>query len=72
VRDERLEPFAGERCPPAASLPRLLAKKLHWSIGLDVMKHYENLHQFCQRAGFEDEAAWIARRLKEVRNDGSK
>ena len=47
-------------------------EKLHWSIGLDVMKHYENLHQFCQRAGFEDEAAWIARRLKEVRNDGSK
>jgi hypothetical protein len=37
-----------------------------------VVKHYEHLHQFCQRAGFEDEAAWIARRLKEVRNDGSK
>jgi len=47
-------------------------RKLQWSIGFDVVKHYENLHQFCQRARFEDEAAWIARRLKEVRNDGSK
>jgi hypothetical protein len=36
------------------------------------VKHYEHLHQFCQRAGFEDEAAWIARRLKELREDGYK
>jgi hypothetical protein len=36
------------------------------------VKHYEQLHQFCQRAGFEDEAAWIARRLKEVREEEHK
>jgi len=47
-------------------------RKLQWSIGFDVVKHYEHLHQFCQRAGFEDEAAWIARRLKELREDGYK
>ena len=47
-------------------------RKLQWSIGFDVVNHYEYLHQFCQRAGFEDEAAWIARRLNEIRNDGSR
>jgi archaemetzincin len=47
-------------------------RKLQWSIEFDVVKHYEHLHQFCQRAGFEDEAAWIARRLKELREDGYK
>jgi archaemetzincin len=41
-------------------------RKLQWSIGFDVVKHYEQLYQFCQRAGFEHEAAWIARRLKEL------
>jgi archaemetzincin len=47
-------------------------RKLQWSIGFDVVKHYEQVHQFCQRAGFEDEAAWIARRLKKVREEGHK
>jgi len=47
-------------------------RKLQWSIWFDVVKHYEQLHQFCQRAGFEDEGAWIARRLKELREEEHK
>lgn len=47
-------------------------RKLQWSTGFDVVKRYEQLHQLCQRAGFEDEAVWIARRLQEVRGEQHK
>ncbi|HMJ65976.1 MAG TPA: archaemetzincin, partial [Candidatus Binatia bacterium] len=47
-------------------------RKLQWSVGFDVVKHYEELNRFCQHAGFKDEALWIVRRLKKIREDISK
>jgi len=42
-------------------------RKLQFSVGFDVAKHYEALAQFHQQAGFADEAAWLARRLEKIR-----
>ena len=45
-------------------------RKLQWSIGFDVVKHYEELARFYRQAGFDDEAAWVSRRLEKI-SDGA-
>ncbi len=45
-------------------------RKLQFSVGFDVVKRYENLAKFDERAGFADEAAWLARRLEIIRSHG--
>ena len=47
-------------------------RKLQWSVGFDVVKRYEELSKFYQHAGFDDEAAWITRRLQTIRGDARK
>jgi archaemetzincin len=39
-------------------------RKLHWSIGFDVVERYRCLQMFAEQAGFEDEARWLADRLQ--------
>jgi archaemetzincin len=41
-------------------------RKLHHSIGFDVPQRYARLFRFYRRAGFDDEAAWIRRRLEKI------
>lgn len=43
-------------------------RKLHFSIGFDVEKRYEKLLLFYQSRGFQDEAKWVAKRLKRIRD----
>jgi archaemetzincin len=38
-------------------------RKLHYSIGFDVVARYQRLLDFCRRVGFEDEARWLERRI---------
>lgn len=39
-------------------------RKLHSSIGFDVVERYRCLRKFAEQAGFEDEARWLADRLR--------
>ena len=39
-------------------------RKLHWSIGFDVVERYQRLWKFAEQAGFEDEARWLDHRLR--------
>jgi archaemetzincin len=39
-------------------------RKLQWSVGFDVVDRYRRLERFSRKAGFEDEVAWIGRRLR--------
>jgi archaemetzincin len=41
-------------------------RKLQFSVGFDVVKRYEALAQFYRRAGIDDEAGWVARRLEKI------
>jgi archaemetzincin len=43
-------------------------RKLHFSVGFDVVKRYAALAQFDRQAGLEDEAAWLDRRLEKLRH----
>lgn len=43
-------------------------RKLHFNIGFDIEKRYEDLLFFYQRQGFCEEAAWVARRLQRIRH----
>ena len=43
-------------------------RKLQFCVGFDVVKRYEALAQFERRAGLEDEAAWVERRLETIRH----
>ncbi len=42
-------------------------RKLQFSVGFDVVKRYQELMQFNQGAGFEDEAKWLTQRLEKIR-----
>lgn len=42
-------------------------RKLHFSIGFNVEKRYEDLLLFYQQHGFNEEAEWVAARLKRIR-----
>ena len=37
--------------------------KLYHAVGFDIPVRYERLMAFSQQAGFDDEAAWLTRRL---------
>jgi len=50
------------RCP-------VCLRKLHFSIGFDVVDRYHKLLDFYQRAGFAPETQWVARRLKKIVGD---
>jgi archaemetzincin len=39
-------------------------RKLQYSIGFDVVARYRNLLHFYQKAGLDDEAKWVAKRLE--------
>lgn len=41
-------------------------RKLHHSIGFDVAERYHRLRAFCEQVEFEDEARWLAGRLKHL------
>jgi len=41
-------------------------RKLRYSIGFDVVNHYGNLFRFYKRVGFDDDAQWVANRLKRI------
>jgi len=40
-------------------------KKFRWNTGFDIMTRYENLKTFYTEQGLEDEAQWVAQRLRE-------
>jgi len=43
-------------------------RKLHHSIGFDVIVRYKDLRNFCGREGFDKEAAWFQRRIEHLTN----
>jgi archaemetzincin len=45
-------------------------RKLHSSIGFDVVLRYERMLKFYRRAGFSPEAQWIASRLRKISGAG--
>jgi hypothetical protein len=38
-------------------------RKLHDSVGFDIIGRYRQMHGQYEAAGFTDEAAWLAQRL---------
>ena len=46
-------------------------RKLQSSLGFDVVKRYETLREFDHDAGFDDEARWLAARLKSLAHTGA-
>ena len=44
-------------------------RKLHQSVGLDILQRYEQLVDYCRQTGIDDEAEWLSRRLKWIRNE---
>jgi hypothetical protein len=44
-------------------------RKLQFSIGFDVVDRYRKLLLFYQKAGFDQEAKWVSKRLKRVLGD---
>jgi len=52
------------RTHPSTRQRQLLTEgKLHHAVGFDISARYERLLAFSQQAGFDDEAAWLSRRL---------
>jgi archaemetzincin len=45
-------------------------RKLQWSIGFQVTDHYRRLQDFSHKAGFEDEAQWLERRMRLIARPG--
>jgi archaemetzincin len=41
-------------------------RKLHYSVGFDVMERYKQLHDFSEREGFLEEADWFRRRIEHL------
>lgn len=46
-------------------------RKLQFSIGFDVVDRYRKLLDFYKKAGFENEARWVANRLKRISGGGA-
>lgn len=42
-------------------------RKLHHSVGFDVIERYRRLHDFCEKIGFENEEVWLEDRLEYLR-----
>jgi archaemetzincin len=38
-------------------------RKLHWSVGFDVVDRYKRLRDFYKDVGFEDEVRWLDQRI---------
>jgi len=38
-------------------------RKLHWSVGFDVVDRYEKLRDFYKDVGFEEEVRWLDQRI---------
>ncbi|MBW1800234.1 MAG: hypothetical protein JRJ85_05835 [Deltaproteobacteria bacterium] len=51
------------------SLCPVCLRKLQFSIGFDVVDRYQKLLDFYERAGFENEAEWVSKRLKWIWNE---
>lgn len=43
-------------------------RKLHFSVGFDLVNRYRRLNDFCAAVGFDDEARWLAKRVEHVRS----
>ncbi|MEE8553110.1 MAG: archaemetzincin, partial [Desulfobacterales bacterium] len=50
------------------SLCPVCLRKLQFGIGFDVVDRYQKLLDFYKRAGFENEAGWVSKRLKWILN----
>ena len=48
------------------SLCPVCFRKLHWSIEFDVVDRYQELLEFYREVGFDDEARWVANRLRRI------
>jgi archaemetzincin len=46
-------------------------KKFRWALGFDMIKRYEALRAFYKKHGLTDEAAWVAKRLRQCRGAAS-
>ena len=42
-------------------------RKLQFGVGFDVVKRYQDLAQFDEQAGLEDEAKWLVRLVEKIR-----
>ena len=51
---------------PVHPCPECL-KKFRWALGFDLVKRYEALCAFYEKHGLTDEAAWVAKRLRQCR-----
>ncbi|HLM72938.1 MAG TPA: hypothetical protein VK459_09610, partial [Polyangiaceae bacterium] len=38
-------------------------RKLHWSVGFDVVDRYKKLRDFYKDVGFEEEVRWLDQRI---------
>jgi hypothetical protein len=56
-------PITSRTHPSTRERQLLTAGKLHHAVGFDISARYERLRAFSQQAGFDDEAAWLTRRL---------
>jgi len=55
--------------PRPLSLCPVCLRKLHFSIGFDVVDRYQALSEFYRDVGFDLEARWLSRRLKCILDD---
>lgn len=46
-------------------------KKFRWALGFDMVQRYEALRAFYEKHGLADEAAWVAKRLRQCRGAAS-
>jgi archaemetzincin len=44
-------------------------RMLRWDIGFDLVERYEGLRKYYEGHGMKDEAAWVARRLRQCRGE---
>jgi archaemetzincin len=44
-------------------------RKLHHSVGFDVVERYRRLREFCKEAGFDDEVQWLTKRLEHIASE---
>ncbi|MDQ4078989.1 MAG: archaemetzincin [Chloroflexota bacterium] len=44
-------------------------RKLHHSVGFDIVERYRHLHDFSEEVGFEDESQWLSQRLDYLLSD---
>ncbi len=63
LRESDLRPLA--LCP-------VCQRKLHFSIGFDVLDRYKALLHFYRQIGFEHEAEWVAKRLSRIEDQKEK